>query len=190
LKYPDKIKKAVTLPFLMTVIFFSACNKRENNLLLFDVDGNEVITAESKITVLFFLSTECPLSESYLTEIHEFKNTYSSMQFFFCQVYPGKFLNNNDLKSFLSKYKIDMPVAYDCENTLCTKLNAKTTPQVIVLNEDTILYSGQIDNRASDLQFKKLSATVFYLRDVLDAISKGQQPSVKFTEPIGCDIER
>lgn len=174
----------------MTIIFFLfACNKSENNLLLLDVDGNEIRAAESKTIVLFFLSTDCPLSESYLTQIKEFQDTYSKEQFFFCQVYPGNFLNSKDLKSFLSKYKIAMPVAYDSENKLCVKLNAKATPQVVVLSGDAILYSGQIDNRASDLQFKKLNATSFYLRDVLDAISKGQQPSVKFTEPIGCIIE-
>ncbi len=48
---------------------------------------------------------------------------------------------------------------------------------------------GRIDNRMEDITRRRNQATVFDLRDALDAVVRGQVPKVQRTRAVGCSID-
>ena len=74
---------------------------------------------------------------------------------------------------------------------LTKRLDAKTTPEVFILNDkNKILYQGAIDNLYYDIGKKRPEASIFYLKDALNSIINKQKITIQKTEAIGCDIER
>jgi hypothetical protein len=68
---------------------------------------------------------------------------------------------------------------------------ATTTPQAaVVTSEGKLLYLGRVDNRVEDFGKQRPSATVFDLRDALDATLSGKPVAHPSTKSIGCAITR
>jgi len=68
---------------------------------------------------------------------------------------------------------------------------AYVTPQAAVLTGDgKLLYLGRVDNRVEDFGKQRLTATVFDLRDAIDAALAGKPVAHPRTKSIGCAINR
>lgn len=78
-------------------------------------------------------------------------------------------------------------VLIDPEHVVADLYEALTTPHVFVLDWEGILrYRGAVD----DITFRRREATQFFLRDAVEALRKGQLPSLGETPSYGCTIVR
>jgi peroxiredoxin len=78
-----------------------------------------------------------------------------------------------------------VPYLRDESQAVARTYDAKTTPDVFVLDADGILrYRG-----APDGDYEDPGQRAGYLRDALDAVLDGARPANSQTEPIGCSIK-
>jgi AhpC/TSA family len=78
-----------------------------------------------------------------------------------------------------------MPYLRDETQEVARAYDAQTTPDVFVLDADYRLrYRG-----APDANYRDEGERAMWLREALDAVLAGQQPTQAETEPVGCSIK-
>lgn len=155
----------------------------EKNHLLSNVENN-------LLTVFYFLAPECPLSQNYTKEINEVSKTFSPQNVMFYGVFCGEIYSDEEIRSFVSDYKIELICLKDEKYELSSNLNATITPEVFVLdNKGRVVYSGKIDNWIESLGVKRQVVTSFFLKDALNQYLDGEPVLVSKTEAVGCIIE-
>ena len=143
-----------------------------------------------KATVIYFLSPECPLCQSYSLNINQLKSQFESKGFRFLGIVSSTYFNKTQVKSFIKEYKLNIPVYMDSKAAFAKQLGATITPEVFVLGKSQeILYSGRIDNWAYELSRKRKVITEHNLLDALNAINKRQKIKTTKTKAVGCYIE-
>ena len=150
--------------------------------------NNTKLTLSKQVTVLFFLNTECPICEKYLGSFKKI-NTMFGSQYDIKYIFPGyqnkqTILQYCQYDSILSKQIIqDTLLEY-------TKLaKATVTPQVVIINNQKIIYSGKIDDRFMSLGSEK-TPSVNYVDNTLNLLQKNEEISYCKNDPIGCIIEQ
>ena len=79
----------------------------------------------------------------------------------------------------------DVPYLRDASQQVARAYDAKTTPDVFVLDSAGVLrYRG-----APDGDYEDPSQNAVFLRDALDAVLAGRDPEVAETVPVGCSIK-
>lgn len=142
-------------------------------------------------TVEFFISTDCPVANSYAPEIRRIQEEYQSIRITCRLIYPDATLTAREIETHLAEYyALTMPYVIDADHTLVKRAGATTTPEVAVFDgKGELIYRGCIDNRYSRPGDRRREATERWLRDALDALLRGEKPAITRTEAIGCFIE-
>jgi peroxiredoxin len=157
-------------------------------------DGNAIDLGQtvqsSESTVLIFLSPECPLCQNYTTTLEALMDKFRGDGVSFYGVLSGDYYTVSEMKGFLIKYDLDLPVILDPKFQLAKKWDATITPEVVLLDKNgENLYQGAIDNWAISLGQKRFKITERYLQDALIARKTGDVIDPKKTNPVGCFIE-
>jgi len=140
-----------------------------------------------KATVLFFLTTECPIGNLYSPEINRIVVHYKKNGITCHAVYAYE--TSAEIKKHQSEYKLSLSALLDPEVKLAKLTGATVTPEACVLDQDgKILYRGRIDDRAVKFGTVRPEPRVRDLRLALDAALAGKPVAQKFTKPIGCYI--
>jgi len=140
-----------------------------------------------KATVLFFLTTECPIGNLYSPEINRIVEQYKKQGVTFLAVYA--FETPVEIKKHRKEYKLSLNAFLDPEVKLATLTGATVTPEACVLSKDgKVLYRGRIDDRAVKFGTVRVEPRVRDLRLALDAVLAGKPVAQKITKPIGCYI--
>jgi peroxiredoxin len=105
---------------------------------------------------------------------------------------PGKqgYVNANDENTYMSKMGAAPTAALlDPTGSIGHLYDAKTTPQMIVINpQGVIVYDGAIDNRAtSDL--KDIQGATNYVTLALEQSLAGKNVDTAATRPYGCSVK-
>ena len=180
------------LPFLL--LFIASCANRPamQEIPLNDLQGNgtRIVPAEHALTVIYFLSPECPLCINYTLAMRELEQEFTSDSINFYGIFSKEWFTPAEVKTFALKYDLDFKMLLDNGNQLANALGATITPEVFVLNSNSeVLYSGKIDNWVNELGKKKLKVSEHYLRNALMAWQNGKPIEPKRTKPVGCLIE-
>ena len=140
-----------------------------------------------KATVLFFLTTECPIGNLYSPEINRIVEHYK-MQGVTCHaVYAHE--TAAEIKKHQQEYKLSLSALLDPDVNLAKLTGATVTPEACVLSKDgKILYRGRIDDRAVKFGTIRVEPRVRDLCLALDAVLAGKPVVKKITKPIGCYI--
>jgi peroxiredoxin len=162
-----------------------------NQVPLKNMEGKtEFIQHKAKATVIFFLSPECPLCQSYTLTIKKLHQQFSSKGIVFIGVIPGTYFTLASIKEYKQTYNVPLKLLRDESKTLVNVLQAKVTPEVFVLlPSGKVAYSGRIDNWAYELTKKRKVITEHNLADALTAIVRCESVKVSKTKAIGCFIE-
>jgi hypothetical protein len=140
-----------------------------------------------KATVLFFLTTECPIGNLYSPEINRIVRKYKEQGIICHAVYA--FETSEEITKHQREYKLSPGALLDPELKLASLTGATVTPEACVLGPGgKILYRGRIDDRAVKFGTVRLEPRVRDLRLALDAVLAGKPVAQKFTKPIGCYI--
>jgi thiol-disulfide isomerase/thioredoxin len=147
--------------------------------------------ASKKAVVLFFSSTDCPLANAYVPEMNRMQQAYASRGVAFYAVQGDATIAAPEVIRHAREFSFTFPYLFDPDEALATYTGAIAVPSVAVLSpRGDLLYLGRIDNRQEDFGKQRPQATVFDLRDALDAVLSGKPVPHPRTKALGCSIVR
>ncbi|MBS1651090.1 MAG: thioredoxin family protein [Bacteroidetes bacterium] len=159
-----------------------------------DVSGKQISLGESKTTkglLVIFSCNTCPyvkLSESRIKE-------YSDLCIangLGCVIVNSNEAQRSDEDSFdeMAKYyqsqNLKCSYSLDDKSQLANAFGATRTPQCFLFNNKGLVYKGAIDDNVKDPSAVKAP----YLKDAIQAVIKGNTPTLQETKSIGCTIKR
>jgi peroxiredoxin len=144
----------------------------------------------SKIVVVAFLGTECPLAKLYGVRLGEMARKYKSKGVTFLGIDSNRQDSVTDLQHFATKHKIDFPILKDTDNKVADQFAAIRTPEVFVLDgKRMVRYWGRIDDQYA-VGIVRPRAESHDLANAIEALIADKQISKAVTEAPGCYIGR
>lgn len=138
--------------------------------------------SNSKLTVVAFTNTTCPISKKYTPSLARIEKDYAPKGVAFLFVNPTA-TDKPDASAFAGRY------AHDVSGTLTAAFGATATTEVIVLDPArTVMYRGAIDDQYG-LGYALDAPRTKYLISVLDTALAGKHPVITATEAPGCSLE-
>jgi hypothetical protein len=143
-----------------------------------------------EILVLFFVTTDCPLSNGYAPEIQRLCADYRGRGVACSLVYEDSDVDASAIRKHLDEYRYEaIPHTIDRDRTLARRVNASVTPEAVVIDASgDVRYRGRIDNRYVDFGKTRRVVTVHDLRDALDAVIAGRAVANPEAHAVGCFI--
>jgi peroxiredoxin len=145
--------------------------------------------SKSRAVVIFFTTTDCPLSNSYVPEMNRIRAEYRNRGVAFYAVQTDTTIPDAEVRRHAHEFGFTFPVLLDPKQVLIRLAGATATPQAAVLSNDgVVLYLGRIDNRIVDFDKRRQAPTESDLRNALDAVLAGKPVARPKTDVIGCAI--
>jgi hypothetical protein len=146
--------------------------------------------------VLFFVATDCPISNSYAPEIQRICQSYGTRGVSCSLMYEDVDLAassqslDQQVRAHMRDYRYTgIAAAVDRQRTIATRAGATITPQAVIVDRSgQIRYRGRIDNFYAALGKPRQLVTEHDLRDALDAIVAGRPVPKSETQALGCRI--
>jgi hypothetical protein len=143
----------------------------------------------AKATVLFFLLTDCPISNAYSPEINAIASAYRMRGVRCYVVQVDADITPAEARRHAKEFGLTSPVILDPDHRLVRFTRATVAPSAaILLPGPTVAYCGRIDNRYADFGKRRATTTHHDLRDALDAVLAGRPVTEPRTQAIGCYI--
>jgi thiol-disulfide isomerase/thioredoxin len=145
----------------------------------------------ARAVVLFFITPDCPISQSYVPEMNRIAQAYAARGVRVYAVQSDVAVPDADVRQHVREFGYSFPVLLDPAQTLVRHTGATITPETAVMTAaGALLYRGRIDNRIVSLSTRRIAATSFELRNALDAAIAGTPVAVPRTTAFGCIITR
>lgn len=144
------------------------------------------LSRDKKATVVMFISTQCPVSNTYNERIVALHNDYKDQGVQFIGINSNRNESIKEIAEHNKANEFHFLVLKDLKNKIADNFKAKRTPEIYLLDEKRILrYHGAIDNRQQDPE-------THYLRVALDLVVAGEEipEDLKKTKAFGCTIKR
>lgn len=182
---------ACQLGWLLAIFSAELPSVDSTKLVVKDIDGIEhtLVGGGNRATVLFFVATDCPISNGYAPEINRICARYARKNIDFYMVYADRTATLAEIRKHAQEFEFQAPVLFDASHSLVRTVGATVTPEVAVLGQDgNLLYRGRIDDLYVDIGKRRNQATSRDLRDALDAIVHGSPVPHPTTTALGCFI--
>lgn len=145
---------------------------------------------QTSAKVLLFLSPECPLCQIYTLTINNLQAEYQTKGIEFLGIVSGYTYSQKEIDRYQLKYKIQIPILLDTTKYYAHKYKASITPQAIIIDKnDSLVYTGRIDNWAYALGKKRKTITEHSLKNALDDLVNQRPIKIPQTIAIGCFLE-
>jgi hypothetical protein len=162
-------------------------------LAIHDVNGVErqpFQVEAGAASVLFFISDECPISNSYAHEIARICAAYQSKGVGCDLVYVDPTLTDDRARQHAQEYGHgDYPKIVDRRHELVKATGVTVTPEAAVINrQGKVVYRGRIDDSFAALGQPRRPVKNAELRNALDAVVAGKPIEKPETAALGCYI--
>jgi len=159
-----------------------------------DINGahRDPFKPEGKASVLFFITTDCPISNSYAPEVQRICAEYGPRHIGCTLVYVDPDLTVADVKKHMRDFRYpELPAILDKTQKLAGSTGATITPEAVVIGASgKVLYRGRIDNVYASLGKRRPEATEKDLRKALNEVLDGKPVTTAVTQAIGCYIPK
>ena len=159
---------------------------------LLDAAGRKHTAQEwgaARAVTLFFIATECPISNRYAPEINRLVAAYAAQGVAFYGVQSDPKIGASAARQHAQDYGFDFPVLLDPAQTVASRTGVTLTPTAVILSSaGELLYRGRIDNRYLDFGRYRDAGVTPDLRLALDAVVAGKPVAEPFTKAIGCAL--
>jgi hypothetical protein len=147
--------------------------------------------ASCKGVVVIFTSLACPYDQHYRDRIKSLSEKHAGkVSFFLINANPGEDEAEPKMKAAYHGWGLSVPYLADKMQVAMTALNAKRTPEAVLLKPDgnglTIIYQGAIDDNP---QVHHDTGNNF-LDTAVGALVSNQSPKVASERVIGCTIKK
>lgn len=153
-------------------------------------DGKEFslnnVLKENKLTVVMFISTECPVSNAYNDRMGKLFETYTRKGVSILAVNANKAEDVKTIAVHAKEHGFKFPVLKDEKNKIADLYGAEVTPETFLIDrKGKLLYHGRIDDnrKVDNVQSHDLSAA-------LDAVLAGKSVTRAEAKAMGCTIKR
>src|SRR5580704_14971328 len=153
-----------------------------------DLDGKAVGFSSLKgpITVVTFVATQCPVSNSYNQRMSDLYKDYSAKNVKFIFVNANRSEPASEVREHAKRVGFPFPVYKDPDNILADRFDAQVTPESFVIDSSGVIrYHGSIDDSMNESRVH-----VRRLRAALDALLAGKPVLSTQTKAFGCTIKR
>jgi hypothetical protein len=165
-------------------------------LLLFILDVNGVdrrplhVAAAAKANALFFVTNECPVSNSFAHEIARICADYKSDGIACSLIYVDPSITDRQAREHAHDFGHgDYPRIVDRHHELVKATGVTVTPEVAVIDKaGKVIYRGRIDDSYAALGQPRRPVKNADLRDALNAIVRGKPVQRPETRALGCYI--
>lgn len=141
------------------------------------------------MTVLIFISADCPVSNRYAPEITRLHEEFGGKGVRFRLVYPNPLDDDAVIARHIAEYGLPPVGERDPGHTLVKMAGATITPEAVVLDAGRrVLYRGRIDDRFVELGRERPAATRRDLRNALRTALAGRRVTPGETQAVGCFI--
>jgi peroxiredoxin len=146
---------------------------------------------DAKAVVLFFLGTECPVSNGYSPEMQRLNAKFSPRGVLFYGIHCDPDVTPAAAAEHAKEYSLPFTLLMDPAQVLARQVGARVTPDAIVLGPDgEVAYRGRLDNRYAESGKRRLEATQHDLEEAIDAVLAGRMPATRETKAFGCPLPR
>ncbi|MBL7995026.1 thioredoxin family protein [bacterium] len=198
--------KKNSIAFIFAILLFAGnsfaqgykVGDKARDFNLKNVDGKNVSLKDYGDDVNGFIITftcnHCPYSKAYEDRIIALDKKFAALG------YPVIAINPNDPSDYpedsfdnmikrAREKKFTFPYLVDETQEIARTYGASRTPHMYVLQKKSggleVVYIGAIDDNTENADAVKNK----YVEAAIDALIKGQKPSVSFTKAIGCSIK-
>ena len=156
---------------------------------LADLDGRVHVLGQNDqqtARVFVFVSTTCPISNSYTKTLNQLAASLPAGVEFF-GVVSDPFVTRQDAVKHFKEFSTQFPVLFDSSGLLASVLQPSHVPEAMVLDRDGHLaYRGAINNAYESIGRRRANVEHHYLRDALQSVARGLPVAISETEPVGC----
>lgn len=155
---------------------------------LTQLDGSPTSFAALKgnITLVMFISVQCPVSNSYNDRMKALYQDYAAKSVKFIVINANRTEPASAVAEHAQAHGYPFAVYKDENNVVADKFGATVTPETYVIDATgTIRYHGSIDDSQNPAR-----VTTERLRLALDAVLAGKEPPQTETKAFGCSIKR
>lgn len=142
--------------------------------------------ASSKLTVLMFIATQCPVSNAYNARMAQLAKDYAGKGVTFVGVNSNKQEAVDEIAKHSKENGFTFSVVKDAQNKIADQYGARVTPEIFVIDPTGVVrYHGRIDENQGGDAIKSPD-----LRNALDALLAGKPAPAPDTKAFGCSIKR
>ena len=156
------------------------------------IDGNLLMFfgKPAAVNVLFFVATDCPISNAYAPEIQRVCAAFGTRGVRCTLVYEDPDVTPEMVRKHEQEYRYTgIPAVIDSERKLAKHAGARITPQAVVLSEaGEVRYRGRIDNLYAGLGKPRQQVTEHDVSDALNSVLAGKPVEHPETKAFGCYI--
>ena len=157
-----------------------------------DVQGAPHTTtewADRHAIVLFFIATDCPVSNEYAPEMARLAREFGPRGFVFFGIHADPDVTVRVGRKARGRVRLAVPGHARSRSSRHSPGGVRVTPEAVVLLPDgQVIYRGRIDDRYTSDGRQRPEPQVRELRSALEAIVADESPAVALTEPFGCPI--
>ena len=148
--------------------------------------------AGTHAVVLFFIASDCPISNRYVPEMHRLEQQFGDRGVAFWYVYPNLTETAATIAAHKAAFTQASHTLADLHQQLTTLTGARVTPEAAILlpRDGTLhpLYVGRIDDRYRSIGQERPQATRHDLEEAIVAALSGKPIAAPGGPPIGCGI--
>ncbi len=151
--------------------------------------------ADSKLVVVAFMGTECPLAKLYGPRLANLAQEFQDRGVAFLAVDSNQQDSIAEIAHYARQHDMHFPVLKDVNNVIADQFGAIRTPEMFVLDGDrTIRYWGRVDDQfgfqAGGIAYQRNEPKRRDLAVALEELLAGQPVSEAVTLAQGCHIGR
>jgi hypothetical protein len=168
-----------------------AIGERAPTFSLPDTEGTAHEPGGAAATVVVFTCNHCPYALAWHERIVAVARDYAGADVRMLAINPNdaERYPRDSLEAMRERVRggefDGVPYLRDSSQLIAREYDAKTTPDVFVLDDaGTLIYRG-----APDGDYEDPSQNAAWLRGALDAVLAGRDPEPAQTEPVGCSIK-
>ena len=158
-----------------------------------DFRGKERTLADyrdSKLVVIAFLGTECPLAKLYGPRLARLAETYEPQGVSFIGINANVQDSLTEIAAYARMHGIHFPILKDVASQFADTIGAERTPTVFVLDDQRVVrYWGRIDDQYG-VGFVRKEPQQHDLQAAMDELLAGKDVTTSVTDAVGCHIGR
>lgn len=147
----------------------------------------------TKAIALFFVASDCPISNRSFPEMKRLREKFSSRGIRFWFVYPNEGEAPAQVRMHQSAYDAGGEAVLDVSSALVKMAGARVTPEVSVLVPESgsgwrPVYTGRIDDRFLQIGQERPQPTEHFAEQALTSVLTGTRVEAATGVPVGCGI--
>ena len=146
--------------------------------------------SDSKVIVLAFLGTECPLAKLYGPRLASISKKYADKGVTILGVNSNRHDSITEISAYARIHEIGFPILKDLDNQIADLVGATRTPEILILDEKRVVrYHGRVDDQYG-VGYIRDEPQKSFVTNAIDDLLASRAVITPTTEVVGCFIGR